>query len=111
MPSRLDIQRSDWFPVQTFFNAVSDEDFVRMVGDLLANIDWHIDVCHCEFPENLEPGEEPFDGVKFSIYEDEIILSREQFLTVLEQVCEAQRRRRPEETKSIDEVLTRRSGI
>lgn len=94
-----------WFAVQAFFNAVSDDDFTRMVKDLTSHIGWHVDVCHCEFPEGLEPGEEPFEGVKFSIYEDEIVLSQDEFASVLTKVCSDQKRRFPEQASAIDAAL------
>ena len=93
--------------MQTFFNAVSDDDFSRMVDDVLNNIGWHVDVCHCEFPEGLEPGEEPFDGAKFANHDEEVLLSPQQFLFVLGKACDAQKRRRPDQAGLLDEALLR----
>lgn len=96
-----------WFPVQAFFNAVSEDEFPRMVMDLTNHIGWHVDVCHCEFPEGLEPDEEPFEGVKFSIYQDEIVLSYDDFIAAVRQACNEQKRRRPDQAQTLDMTLQR----
>ena len=78
-----------------------------MAGDLTGSVDWHVNVCHCEFPEGLEPGEAPFEGVRFAIYEDEVVLSRAQFLPILVQACEAQKLRRPDQGGILDEAVAK----
>lgn len=94
-----------WFPVQAFFNAVSDDDFPRMVKDLVGHIGWHVDVSHCEFPEGLEPDEEPFEGAKFSLYQEEVVLSQDDLASVLATVCRVQKRRLPKQAHALDAAL------
>lgn len=87
MPTRLTITDSTSFPIQTFFNAVSDSDLVHVVDWLTSGIGYHINDTHCRFPGDLDPGEESFEGVRFSLFEDSVIISPEQLREYLATVC------------------------
>jgi hypothetical protein len=87
MPTRLTIADPNLFPVQAFFNAVSDSSFVRMTDLLTSEIGYTSDEAHCRFPSDLDPGEETFSGVSFQLFEDRVIINQEQLRTFLIEAC------------------------
>lgn len=91
MPDRLQLEES-MFPVQAFFNAIPDDCFDKVLASLQGHVGYSINDCHCQFPSDLDPDEESFSGVRFSIYEDEVILDDEDFQGILEKVRLAQER-------------------
>jgi hypothetical protein len=62
MPDRLELAGDLWV-VAAFFNAVKDSSFTRVIDSLTSGIGYQVEVALCEFPQDLEEGEEPFDGV------------------------------------------------
>jgi hypothetical protein len=69
-----------------FFNCVSDDSFVHVVDLLTSGVGCRINDAACTFPDDLDPGEISFVGVKFSLFEDSVVLSvveLKEFLTVL----------------------------
>lgn len=85
---RIEIEDERLFPVQAFFNAISDNAFVRIMLDLKRGVGSGVNDCFCEFPNELDPGEEPFEGVRFSLFEDEVVLSLNELNKYIDQVCE-----------------------
>jgi hypothetical protein len=75
------------FPVQAFFNSISDSSFVGIVSSLLKHIGYCTDNACCKFPSDLDPGEEIFEGVRFSLFEDIVIIDNGSFLEYLKVVC------------------------
>jgi len=96
MPDRITLD-GPLFPVQAFFNAVSDSSFVRVIRDLKRGVGASVEDCHCEFPDDIGPDELPFDGVRFVLYEDEVILTLQELAEILKAVCEVQEKRLPEQ--------------
>lgn len=93
------------FPVQAFFNALGDATFVDTLSDLLQGVGHGVNEAHCEFPADLDPGEPPFEGVRFRLFEDEVVVSRETFERFLLAACAAQVRRCPEQHEAIARQL------
>lgn len=89
MPWRLVLQNEpdELFPVQAFFNAVSDASFLRVVDSLTRGIGAGMEDAVCAFPGDLDPGEPRFDGVRFSLYEDYVVISHQRLHGYLEVVC------------------------
>ena len=108
MPDRLLIEDESLFPIQTFFNAVSDDSFVGVVDALTSGVGYSINDCHCHFPGDLDPGDEPFDGVQFSLFEQSIVISREELKSYLKLVCDEFVKRFPTERERINGLLARR---
>jgi CDI immunity protein len=94
------------FPVQCFFNAVSDYNFVEIVGRLLQGIGHGTDYAQCTFPEDLEPGEEVFEGVRFSIFEESVILTVEELRYFIDKACESYIADHPEDRNVIRGLLS-----
>ena len=106
MPDRLSLNEDRLFPVQCFFNAVSDFNFVEVIGRLLQGVGHGADYAHCTFPSDLDPGEEVFDGVRFSIFEDSVILTDEEFRYFIREACKSYLVSHPAEWDSISSMLS-----
>ena len=107
MPSRLTVADSRLFPVQTFFNAVGDASFVRMADCLTRGIGFVSDAAGCSFPSDLEPDEEPFDGVRFSLFEDQVVISVEQLRRFLAEAIDAYTKNNAPGATTLSEYLSR----
>jgi hypothetical protein len=106
MPNRLSLADGRLFPVQCFFNAVSDFNFVEVVGRLLQGIGHGTDYAHCTFPSDLDPGEEMFDGVKFSIFEESVVISVEELRYYIREACASYLASHPDEQNVISNLLS-----
>ena len=108
MPKRLNFVKDNdpLFPVQAFFNAISDDSFVRTVENLSKNIGAAFDDCDCEFPGDLDPGDETFEGVRFSLFEEEVVVDQNTFQRFLRLACEEHLRRHPQDSHAINESLS-----
>ncbi|MCR9233095.1 MAG: ribonuclease toxin immunity protein CdiI [bacterium] len=96
MPIRIQLQ-DQLFPVQTFFNAIGDHEFWDIIHGLKNRVSYGLDVCFCEFPESLDFDEEPFEGVRFRIYEDEVIITEAEFEKLLQKLATIQVCRFPDQ--------------
>lgn len=105
MPNRLAFERSDRLPVQAFFNAIPDDLFWQVVQSLLQGVGYSINDCHCEFPGDLDFCEDTFEGVRFSLYEDAVILDETELRRTLRVVCEEHVRRHPDNGHLLEELL------
>ena len=100
LPERL-------FPVQAFFNVWVDERFVGIIEDLVNRIAHELNDVGCSFPEDLDPTQEPFEGVEFHVLDEQIIVSTDEFRRLLRLACDAQRRRVPEQAARLEAALAR----
>lgn len=75
------------FPVIAFFNAVPISNFMRAVEQMSVGIGTGINAVDCSFPDDVEEDEEKFDGVRFSLHDEEVILSYETFYYYLNLAC------------------------
>lgn len=105
MPDRVVIDKNEWFPVQAFFNAIPDDLFWGVTHSLMNGVGYSMNDCHCEFPVELDYDEEPFSGVRFSLFEDEIVLTEKEMKEMLRQVCESQVKRHPDEESRFSELF------
>ena len=107
MSKRLELvsDRDPLFPAQAFFNALSDRTFVDALVDLLRGVGHGVNEAHCELPGDLDPGEPPFEGVRFRLFEDEVVVPRETFERFLRAACAAQVQRCPEQRAAIAQLL------
>jgi hypothetical protein len=107
MPTRLTIADTQLFPVQAFFNAVGNSSFVEMVDHMTRGIGYTSDEAHCRFPSDLDPGEESFVGVRFALFEDQVVLNKEQLRTFLVEACAAYAAGHPSDREMLDQYLDR----
>jgi CDI immunity protein len=97
--------RDPLFPVQAFFNSIGDSSFVSIVSSLVKRIGYCTDYTCCNFPSNLDPGEEVFEGVRFSLFEDVAIIDNKSFLNYLELVCNEHIKFCPDDEEEIIKLL------
>ena len=107
MPDRLMIDDESLFPVQAFFNAVSDESFIRVMDSLTNEVGYSINECDCSFPGDLDPGEEVFQGVRFSLFEQSAVISNQELANYIKEVCRGFVDRNPSEQGNVARVLSR----
>lgn len=71
------------FPVQAFFNAMPEASFLDSLRWFAQGTSVDFNGAGCEFPEELEPGDEAFSGVRFYILDEEAVLDAERFMFYL----------------------------
>ena len=96
------------FPVQAFFNAISSRNFVAVIQSLLGGVGAGINDVHCQFPGDLDPGEKTFKGVRFSLYDDEVVVDEQTFKRFLIAASKAHVREQPEERAALEKALSGR---
>jgi hypothetical protein len=108
MPNRINLKDERLFPVQAFFNAVSDSSFVQVVDHLTKGIGYSAEDAHCRFPADLDSGEEPFDGVRFSLFEDSVVIGMPQLHHFLTIVSNRYAESHPEDKEALNQLLQRK---
>jgi hypothetical protein len=107
MPDRLNLDDNSLFPVQTFFNAIGDASFIRVMNSLTNGVGYSINECDCSFPGDLDPCEETFQGVRFSLFEQSAVISNQELVGYIKKVCKDFVEMYPEEEKKISDILDR----
>jgi CDI immunity protein len=100
----------DWdplFPVQAFFNSVSDASFVATMAHISNGHGCSTDYCHCRFPSDVGPNEPSFDGVQFSLFKDAVVISYRDFADYFSQVCRDYLAQHPTDADLIVNIVTR----
>ncbi|NNC15319.1 hypothetical protein D7Y27_20330 [Corallococcus sp. AB004] len=98
--------RDRLFPVQAFFNAINASEFVDTYRNLLNGIGYGFEgILSCEFPGSLDPWEERFDGVRFSIYEEEVIVDYSVFVRFALTWAQAHVKAWPEDKAELEAIL------
>ncbi len=72
---RLKLSDPALYPVVAFFNSIWDQDFLKAMTRLTNGIGQSMNDAYCLFYDPDEPDEEIFEGAKFSVGDDEVILS------------------------------------
>jgi hypothetical protein len=106
MPDRLSLNEGPLFPVQCFFNAISDFNFVEVIGRLLQGIGAGINDVHCTFPSDLDPWEETFVGVRFSLFEESVVVPIEQLNHFIREACHSYLASSPDKRDEIAKLLS-----
>jgi hypothetical protein len=77
--SELNLLDNKHFPVIAFFNAISDYNFLDVVHELSLGNGYGINATVCTFPHEADSDEEEFEGIKFSLHDDEVIVDHNTF--------------------------------
>lgn len=93
------------FPARAFFNAISDQTFVRTIRLLRDGFGASINDVHCERPNSSSPDESPWEGARFALYEEEAHVSETELALLVRLSCDAQRTAFPEQASAISELL------
>ncbi|WP_353853779.1 ribonuclease toxin immunity protein CdiI [Bacillus sp. Bos-x628] len=97
--------RDEHFPVVAFFNAITDDSFVKIIQHLSTGVGYGINAVDCTFSNDLEADEEPFQGVMFALHDEEIIVDYQTFYYYLEQACNTYIKEYPQDEKIISKIL------
>lgn len=101
-------QNDDPFRIcKEFFNARNNIAFLSSIDYLIEGIGYGDEYSSCEFPDNLEDDEEPFEGVRFRYFDDEVIVSDEVFRDLVVLACERYEEIHPEKSSEIRDLLSR----
>lgn len=95
----------DLFPVQAFFNAMSDRNLISTLEGFSNRIGAGFNDVVCAFPEEVDDSDEPFTGVKFYIFNEEFVLLNPEFIRLLEQIGLMYLARHPEHQSRIEQLL------
>ena len=107
MPTRLTLSDPKLLPIQAFFNAVGDSSFLRVIDCLTKGIGFSINDVDCSFPGDLDPGDESFDGARFSLFEEHINISIDRLRQYLQTVCKVYVAEHPETERILNEYQRR----
>ncbi|WP_042473908.1 ribonuclease toxin immunity protein CdiI [Bacillus ndiopicus] len=98
----VDLLKAEHFPIISFFNAIPESDFLEIIEQFSLDIGRGINDAVCIFPTDLDPGEELFEGVMFSLYDEEVIVDNETFLYYLEKACQVYLEDYPDKKNIVD---------
>jgi hypothetical protein len=82
-----DLLKQEHFPAIAFFNAIKNSEFVDTIDQISKEIGRGFDEVDCSFSNDLEPDEEPFEGVEFALGNQEVILDYKTYFYYLELAC------------------------
>lgn len=102
---RIIVKEERFFPVQAFFNAIPVIFFVECMESLAKGVGSNINGADCSFPGDLDPGDESFSGVRFRIFEDEVVLTIEELLGFAQAACDSYLRYHPADRGKIELAL------
>jgi len=100
-----DLLDSEHILVKTFFNAISDSKFINVVKHMSLGIGYGSNDTVCTFPDDLDPGDEIFDGVEFSLINEAVIVDYRTFYHYLKLACKVYVRDFPKDEDTIKGYL------
>jgi hypothetical protein len=108
-PLELCKDRDPLFPVQAFFNSISDMSFISTMSHISESHGFSTDYCHCRFPSDFDPwdNQKPFAGVQFSLFNDTVVISRSDFLIYCAMVCERHLDVNPDNKSAVEDILAK----
>ena len=103
----LDRNNDPLWIVKEFFNSINNIFFLRTTGYLVEGTSYGNEYSDCDFPGDLEEGEELFEGVRFRYHDDEIIVSEEKFKECLTSAFKLYEEINPDKSSEIKDLLSR----
>lgn len=78
----------EYYTAKFYLYSIPDTTFVRVLENMSNGIGTSLDYLHCEFPGDIEVDEEPFEGVRFRVLDDDgVVLGEKKFYSLLEDTC------------------------
>ncbi len=103
--SKIDYQNDSLWVVKEFFNSINNWRFIDTVSNLVNGIGYGGEHSNCDFPDDLDEGEEPFCGVRVGYFDDEVIVSDEIFRAELINACQKYLQSHPESRHSLAKII------
>ena len=94
------------FPVQAYFNSIPDEKFLKVLVDFSNGIGSGFEETSICF-ENESEYEQSFKGVEFGLFNQEVIISNEEFIKVLKAVSSIYQKDYPEFHEEVEILLNK----
>lgn len=101
------VLKESLFPVQAFFNAMPARSLIRTLAAFCDGVGAGFNDAVCEFPDELDEGVVRFNGVKFEIFNEEVIISNLEFLDIVSKVCTDFAEKYPDERDAVRDLLER----
>jgi len=101
------ILEEELFPMQAFFNAMPARSLIKTLTAFCEGVGAGFNDAVCEFPGELDENEVPFEGVRFYIFNEVLVVSNVEFVGVLFDVCSNYANRYPERSKEAGDLLER----
>jgi hypothetical protein len=89
-----------------FFNSINNMFFLRTIGYLVEGTSYGDEYSDCDFPDDLEDDEEPFEGVRFRYHDDEAVVSEVIFKDCLTLACKRYEEINPDKSSEIKDLLS-----
>lgn len=93
-------------PAIAFFNAIKNNEFIDTIKQMSKEIGRGFDEVDCSFSNDLEPDEEPFEGVEFALGNQEVILDYKAYFYYLELACLKYVNEFPKDKQIIEKYLS-----
>ncbi len=93
-------------PVQVFFNAIPDRSFIETLKAFGNATGAGFNDAFCGFPGEEDFDEEPLSGIEFAIKGEKVIINYDEFLSILEKVCNVYSEKHPDEAELVLELLS-----
>lgn len=103
MPIRIRHPDPKMAPVMAFFAFAPDPDFPEVMDAVVSGLGASANDAGCEFPT----AEDPFEGVRFWVLQDEVIISVAEFHRLVREACAAQAKRLPQQADALEAVLAK----
>ncbi len=105
--NNLDQENDPLWIAKEFFNSINNMFFLRTIGYLIEGKSYGDEYSDCEFPDNLEDDEVPFEGVRFRYHDDEVVVTEESFKDCLSLACKKYAEINPDKSSAIKNLLSR----
>jgi len=103
----LDRENDPLWITKEFFNSINNMFFLRTIGYLVEGRSYGDEYSDCDFPDSLEDGEVPFEGVRFRYQDDEVVVTEETFKECLSLACKKYAEINPDKSSEIKNLLSR----
>ncbi|MDM1408406.1 ribonuclease toxin immunity protein CdiI [Myroides sp. DF42-4-2] len=87
MKKKLKLNDDNLFPVEAFFYTLPTAKFIDTLMGFSNKIGVGFEDTVITFPEELDDNEEKFEGVEFSVLNEEVVISNKDFLKYLYIAC------------------------
>jgi hypothetical protein len=99
------ILNTNLFPVQAFFNAMPARSLVTTLKAFCSGVGAGFNDAACEFPNELNEGEPKFDGVRFEIFDEAVVISNSEFFGIISDVCAIYIEKYPADKDAIHDLM------
>lgn len=104
------VLNEELFPVQAFFNAMPARSLVRTLTAFCRGVGAGFNDATCEFPDELDEGETRFEGVRFEIFNESVIISNSEFIDILLMIGARYVEQHPDERDAVRDLTEKLAG-